>query len=185
MDVTLTDLTSTSVSFQWGSVDCIHRNGQITGYSITYNIQGSSGSTSVLVTVNSPSDGGTYTIIALEPSEMYDVQIAAQNTIGTALNTSGFTILTHGRYTDRVSFVNVKVSACMLKYTLCKKSVCFKIIVDPSLGTPRKWRHLMSNKDTFFSQDKFLSWTHKRLTVYNPIIVSTFHCQTLLISKQC
>ena len=105
MDVTLTDLTPTSVSFQWGSVDCIHRNGQITGYSINYNRQGSSGSTSVLVTVNSPSDGGAYTIIALEPSEMYDVEIAAQNTIGTALNTSGFTILTHGRYTDRNSFV--------------------------------------------------------------------------------
>ena len=100
MDVTLTDLTPTSVSFQWGSVECIRRNGQITGYSITYNIQGSSESTSVLVTVNSPSDGGTYTIIDLEPSEMYSVQIAAQNTIGTALDTSGFAILTHGRYTD-------------------------------------------------------------------------------------
>ena len=100
MNVTLTDLTPTSVSFQWGSVECIRRNGQITGYFITYNIQGSSESTSVLVTVNSLSDGGTYTIIDLEPSEMYSVQIAAQNTIGTALDTSGFAILTHGRYTD-------------------------------------------------------------------------------------
>ena len=98
MDVALTDVTSTSVSFQWGSVECIHRNGLITGYSINYRRQGSSGSTSVLVTVNSPSDGGTYTIIDLEPSEMYDVEITPQNTIGTALDTSGFTTLTHGRY---------------------------------------------------------------------------------------
>ena len=121
MDVALTDVTSTSVSFQWGSVECIHRNGLITGYSVNYRRQGSSGSTSVLVTVNSPSDGGTYTIVDLEPSEMYDVEITAQTTIGTALDTSGFTTLTHGRYMKSTFKTYNEFSLMsMLKYTLSK-----------------------------------------------------------------
>ena len=35
------DGTSTVISVQWMSVPCIHQNGQITGYSVTYGVVGS------------------------------------------------------------------------------------------------------------------------------------------------
>ena len=98
MDVVLTEVTSSSISFQWGSVECIHRNGLVTGYSINYRVQDSSGSTTALVTVDSPSDGGMYTIIDLEPSVTYSVKIAAVNTIGTATIMASLDVLTHGMH---------------------------------------------------------------------------------------
>ncbi|CAI8051449.1 Receptor-type tyrosine-protein phosphatase F [Geodia barretti] len=49
-DVEVTDVNSSSITVQWGSVPCIHQNGAITGYSVQYGVMGS-GSTQML-TVN-------------------------------------------------------------------------------------------------------------------------------------
>jgi len=38
-----TDGHSSSITVQWGAVDCIHRNGDITGYSVQYGVQGVGG----------------------------------------------------------------------------------------------------------------------------------------------
>ena len=32
--VATSDVTSSNITVQWGPVDCIHRNGDITGYSV-------------------------------------------------------------------------------------------------------------------------------------------------------
>ena len=34
--VNVSDVTPSSITVQWGPVDCIHRNGDITGYSVQY-----------------------------------------------------------------------------------------------------------------------------------------------------
>ena len=73
-------MTSSSITVQWGAVDCIHRNGDITGYSVRYGVQGS-GSTQT----ESVSGGATTeaTISGLTPSTSYEIAIAAVNSAGT------------------------------------------------------------------------------------------------------
>ena len=34
-------VTSFNITVQWGEVDCIYHNGDITGYSVQYGVQGS------------------------------------------------------------------------------------------------------------------------------------------------
>ena len=84
---------TSSISVQWGPVDCIHRNGNITGYSVQYVVVGN-GSPQ---TVNVPG-GGTYetTITGLMPSTTYSIEVAAVNGAGTGVNSSAITRLTLG-----------------------------------------------------------------------------------------
>ena len=78
--VSVSEVTSSSITVQWGAVDCIHRNGNITGYSVWYGIQGS-GSTQ---TVSVSGGGATMTTISgLTPSTTYSIEVAAVNSAGT------------------------------------------------------------------------------------------------------
>ncbi|CAI8028414.1 Receptor-type tyrosine-protein phosphatase S, partial [Geodia barretti] len=81
-DVTVTDVTSSTITVQWGEVPCIHQNGAITGYSVQYGVMGS-GSTQI-VTV----DGATMTETTIEnltPSTTYSIEVAAVNNAGTGV----------------------------------------------------------------------------------------------------
>ena len=69
-----------SITVQWEAVDCIHRNGDITGYSVRYGVQGS-GSTQ---TVSVSGGGATQTIISgLSAATVYTIEVAAVNSAGT------------------------------------------------------------------------------------------------------
>ena len=68
-------MTSSSITVQWGLVDCIHRNGDITGYSVQY--------VSENVSVSGDSSGGMYVISGLMPSTAYSIQVAANTSAGT------------------------------------------------------------------------------------------------------
>ena len=94
MDVALIDVTATSISFQWGPVECIHLNGPLLGYIITYH--GPDGVEETLG-VYTNSDRGNVTISGLEASVTYNVRIGAENLDGLS-PTSGFVVRTHGRY---------------------------------------------------------------------------------------
>ena len=74
-------------------MDCIHRNGYITGYSVQYGVQGS-GSTQTM----SVNDGATTeaTITGLIPSTTYSIEVAAVNSAGTGVNSTAVTRLTLG-----------------------------------------------------------------------------------------
>ena len=87
----MTDRVSSSITVQWGAVDCIHRNGDITGYSVQYGVQGS-GSTQT----ESISGGGTTeaTISELTPSTSYVIDIAAVNSAGTGVYSEPLTVET-------------------------------------------------------------------------------------------
>ena len=78
--VSVSEVTSSSITVQWGPVDCTDRNGDITGYSVQYGEVGS-GSTQTM-----PVSGGSATeatISGLMPSTTYFIQVAAVNSAGT------------------------------------------------------------------------------------------------------
>ena len=69
-------MTSSSITVQWEMVPCIHRNGDITGYSVQYT---GGGSIQQTVSVSGDYSGG---ISNLEPSTDYSIQVAAVNGAG-------------------------------------------------------------------------------------------------------
>ena len=89
--VNTSDVTPSSITVQWGAVDCIHRNGDMTGYSVRYGVQGS-GSTQT----ESVSGGATTeaTISGLTPTTSYVVAIAAVNSAGTGMYSEQLTVET-------------------------------------------------------------------------------------------
>ena len=92
--VTVTDVTSSTISVQWGSVPCIHQNGDITGYSVQYEVMGS-GNTQIGM-VSGDSSGGMTTISGLTPSTNYSIRVAAVNSAGTGVYNDTVTARTEG-----------------------------------------------------------------------------------------
>ena len=76
-NVSVSEVTSSSITVQWGPVDCIHLNGDITGYTVRYRktmagpIQD--------ISVSSVTE---YTITGLMPSTAYIVRVGAVNSAG-------------------------------------------------------------------------------------------------------
>ena len=70
--VNVSEVISSNMTVQWGAVDCIHRNGDLTGYSVRYVAQWSGH-----VQTKSVSGGGaTQTIISgLIPSTNYSIEV--------------------------------------------------------------------------------------------------------------
>ena len=85
-----TVLTSSSIFVQWGAVDCIHRNGDITGYSVLYGVVGS-GSTQ---TMSASGDSTSVTISSLISSTTYSIQVAAVNSAGIGVYSDHFIVQT-------------------------------------------------------------------------------------------
>ena len=94
--VNLSDVTSSSITVQWGAVDCIHRNGDITGYSVRYGVQGSAEGDKTVVMASGDSSGGMYEISGLTPSITYIIEVAALNSAGTGVYSDPTSVLTSG-----------------------------------------------------------------------------------------
>ena len=72
------DITFFSITIHWEGVDCIHQNGNITGYSVRYWVPRSS--THILNV-----SGGTttaFTLTGLSNSTTYSIDVAAVNNAG-------------------------------------------------------------------------------------------------------
>ena len=67
-------MNPTTITVQWGPVNCVHRNGEITGYSVRYSGGGSTQTMSV-------SERET-TIQDLMPSTTYSIEVAAVTSAG-------------------------------------------------------------------------------------------------------
>ena len=78
--VSVSEVTSSSITVQWGPVDCIHRNGAITGYTVRYKVVGIIGTQDMSVSGGSVTEA---TISNLAPSTTYNVRVAAVNDAGT------------------------------------------------------------------------------------------------------
>ena len=86
-------VTFSSITVQWGPVNCIQRNGDITGYSVRYGIQGD-GNT---LTMSVSGGGETETIIpGLQSSTNYSIEVAAVNNADIGIYSSPEHQLTQG-----------------------------------------------------------------------------------------
>ena len=92
--VDLSDVTSSSITVQWGPVDCTHHNGDITGYSVQYGVQGSGSTQTMSVTGGATTET---TITGLTPSTTYSVKVAAVNTINTGEYSDLLSVITEGK----------------------------------------------------------------------------------------
>ena len=90
------EVTSSSITVQWGAVDCIHRNGDITGYSVRYGVQGSAVGVRIVEMVSGDSSGGMYVISGLSAATMYTVEVAAVNNADTGMYSDLLTSVTSG-----------------------------------------------------------------------------------------
>ncbi|MCG8529958.1 MAG: fibronectin type III domain-containing protein [Desulfovibrionales bacterium] len=77
-DIVVTNTTNSSITIQWGPVDCVHRNGHITNYTILYGIQGNE----TLQTMNVSADVSEVTITELQEFTRYEIKVAAVNSAG-------------------------------------------------------------------------------------------------------
>ena len=89
--VSISDLTNSSITVQWGPVNCTHRNGDITGYSVRYGVQENGSSRNIMIL-----GGGTFqaNITELLSATLYTIEVAAVNSAGIGaysnpVNTSG------------------------------------------------------------------------------------------------
>ena len=80
-DVRVSVNSSTSITVQWGPVECIHQNGEITGYWLRYGEEGSS----EVQMVSGDSSGGVATVSGLTRETVYTVQVAAVTSGGTGV----------------------------------------------------------------------------------------------------
>ena len=73
--VNVSEVKSSSIKIQWGPVDCIHRNGDITGYLVKFE--------SEPISLSGDSSGGMLIFSGLMSSTVYSIQVAAENGAGT------------------------------------------------------------------------------------------------------
>ena len=105
--VRISEVTSSSITVQWEAVECIHHNGNITGYSVQYGVQGSD---STRQTVNT--NETKLLILGLQPSTTYTVQVAAVNNVGRGAYSDQLTITTAGI----IRIMKVITSKCITQY---------------------------------------------------------------------
>ena len=92
--VSVSEVTSSSITVQWGPVDCIHRNGNITGYSVQYKVMGSGNTQNMFISGGSATEA---IISNLTPSTTYTVRVATVNDAGTGELSSRLLIVTLGK----------------------------------------------------------------------------------------
>ena len=83
--VSVSEVTSSSITVQWGAVNCIHRNGDIIGYSVRYGVQGSGEGDRTVEMASGDSSGGMYQISGLSAATVYTIEVAAVNSAGTGV----------------------------------------------------------------------------------------------------
>ena len=91
-NVRATDIIPTTITVQWGEVNCIDRNGEITGYMVQYREVGTTESR------RDTASDTVATITGLKPSTRYTIEVAAVNDEGTGPYSSGIEAETVGEY---------------------------------------------------------------------------------------
>ena len=79
---------------QWEQVDCIHRNGDIIGYSVLYGIQGSGYSKNLSVSRGETTEA---IISNLDSATKYAIQVAAMNSAGIGAHSIAIYAITRGK----------------------------------------------------------------------------------------
>ena len=90
-EVTAVNTTSTKITIQWKEVPCIDKNGDITGYTVRYNVSGCNNTA-----LRSDSDTLVATLVELIPFANYSIEVAAVNVNGTGPFSTPVYMKTHG-----------------------------------------------------------------------------------------
>ena len=123
--VSVSEVTFSSIAVQWGAVDCIHHNGDITGYSVRYGVQGSSEGDMTVEMSSGNSSGGMYQISGLSTATMYTFEVAAVNSAGTGVYSSAMIAETpDSKYTIHSWFVCILASTNEFFLIFFKLQVC-------------------------------------------------------------
>ena len=72
-------MTYSCISVQWGPVDCVHHNGDITGYSLRYGVKESGNTQTVSVSGEATTES---TLNGLVYATIYSIEVAAVNSAG-------------------------------------------------------------------------------------------------------
>ena len=90
-DVLISDKISSTITMRWRPVKCIHRNGDVTGYSVRYRIQGNGS----IQTVNVRGENSTdKSISGLKSSTTYSIEVAAVNSAGIGMYSNPLNVTT-------------------------------------------------------------------------------------------
>ena len=100
--VSVSEVTSSSITVQWGAVDCIHRNRDITGYSVQYGVWENESTRT-----RSVSDATEITIAGLVSSTLYEIQVAAVNSAGVGVYSVVFEGTTEGTVSNICRFFTI------------------------------------------------------------------------------
>ena len=88
--------TTSRITVQWGGIDCVHHNGDLTGYIVRHGVQQSADRTVEMATGDS--SGGMYTISRLSAATEYTVEVAAVNSAGVGVYSDPIVAMTDGEY---------------------------------------------------------------------------------------
>ena len=117
--------TTSSITVEWGAVDCTDRNGDITGYSVRYGEEGTPEREKTVKVATGDSSGRMYTISELSATTVYTVEVAAVNSAGTGVYSSPpITVVTIGEHSNTCS--------CVYPYGLHDRLRCFLICIRDS-----------------------------------------------------
>ena len=72
-------VTASTITVQWGRIDCSHHNGHLTGYLVRYRVQGHQNTQTMNVSGVSTD---VTTISNLMVSTTYEIEVAAVNSAG-------------------------------------------------------------------------------------------------------
>ena len=86
-------MTSYSITVQWGPVECIDHNGDITGYSVHY-AEVRNGNVQIMSVPGGDATGTTISTNVM-PLTNYSIQVAAVNIAGTGIYSDPVTVTTH------------------------------------------------------------------------------------------
>ena len=95
ISVNTSAVTSSSITVQWGPVDCIHRNGDITGYLVRYGVQGSGSTQTMNVSGGAATEAMTS---GLNSATNYSIEVAAVNSAGTGDYSNSISVTTSGTF---------------------------------------------------------------------------------------
>ena len=86
-------MTKSSITVQWGPVECIHRNGEITGYIVQYGVYGSETVRNMSIPEG---DTNRATMLGLKSATSYYIEVAAVNRAGTGVFSAPLIVTTQG-----------------------------------------------------------------------------------------
>ena len=111
--------TTSTITVQWGAVDCIDRNGDITGYSVRYGVEGTAEGDRTVKMATGDSSGGMYTIFGLSATTVYTVEVAAVNCAYTGVYSSPIIVVTVGEHSNTCSCVWLHAIAVIFQRKNC------------------------------------------------------------------